>query len=72
MSKPRDLSFVKFDYDSMPADYHDSYEFGKDEIFLFLGEIAGMDEHCAVISTKTSKLHAGYHIENFVEINNES
>ena len=39
-----------------------------DNVFLFLGEIPNMKEHCVVIGFKTGMIYIGYHTERFEEI----
>jgi len=39
-----------------------------DNVFLFLGEIPNMKEHCVVVGFKTGKIYVGYHTERFEEI----
>jgi hypothetical protein len=65
--KPRKLSLVKFDYDSVPEQYHAAYPFVKGKAYLFLGEIVNMPGHCAVVADD-EVVKFGYHTENFVEL----
>ena len=64
---PRKLSLVKFDFTDLPLEYHSSYPFIKEQRYLFLGEIANMPGHCAVIGDN-SVTYFGYHTENFIEL----
>ncbi len=39
--------------------------FGKDTLFIYLGEIPNMKGHCVVIGHGSGKIYSGYHIEDF-------
>jgi hypothetical protein len=60
-------TMVKFDYETMPKEYHDSYlkVFPKDEVFVFMGELEQMQGHCILCNFKTGKIVCGYHTDNF-------
>ncbi len=36
--------------------------------FIYLGEIPNMPGHCVVAEQTSGKVHSGFHIENFVEM----
>jgi len=61
---------VRFDFSSLPKEYHKKYPFRKDEAIVFLGEIPNMPGHC-VVSTKDGKVRFGYHTDNFIELKPE-
>ncbi len=65
---PRQYSLVKFDYDSMPVEYHKSYPFIKDQSYVFFGDIPNMPGHCVVVNAKTGQVHSCYHTDNFIEL----
>jgi hypothetical protein len=68
---PRDLSIVRFDFDKLPKSFHKKYPFKRDRVYVFLGEIANMPEHCVVIDDKSGRIYSGYHTDNFVELSDE-
>ena len=68
---PRNLSLVRFDFDSVPRDYHDKYPFQPDRVYIIFGEIPNMPGHCIVADHKTGQLSSGYHIENFLELDGD-
>lgn len=61
---PRKLSLVKF------KDPHESFN-GDKGPYIYLGEIPNMIRHCIVLSSKTNNIHSGYHIDNFIELDDE-
>ena len=67
-SKPRRLSLVRFDFDHITATYHKRYPFRRKAVYIFIGEIPNMRDHCIVADAKTGKLYSGYHTEDFVEV----
>jgi hypothetical protein len=71
MSEPRQYSLVRFDFDSLPKEYHAGYPFKKDSAYVFLGDIPNMRGHCVVIEHRTGKVYSGYHTDNFTEINED-
>jgi hypothetical protein len=68
---PRQYALVKFDFDSLPKEYHNSYPFTTNDIYIFLGEIPNMLGHCVVCDYKTGKIFGGYHTDNFIELTEE-
>lgn len=40
----------------------------KDEKFIFLGEIPNMEGHCVIIGFGSGKVHCGFHIDRFEEV----
>ncbi|QDV61101.1 hypothetical protein [Crateriforma conspicua] len=65
---PRYLSLVRFDFGSVPSDYHAKYPFTDSRTYIFFGEIPNMTGHCVVADHQTGQLFSGYHTENFVEL----
>lgn len=61
-------TIVKFNYDGLPEEYHNKYPFNSDDIYVYLGDIKQMPEHCIVVDLKTGKIYCGYHTENFIEL----
>lgn len=51
--KPKPLSLVRFDFDSVPLKYRRKYSFKRDASYVFFGEIANMRGHCVVADAKT-------------------
>ena len=43
----------------------------EDEIFVFLGEIPNMPEHCVVAGHKSGRVYSGYHATNFQELDED-
>lgn len=68
MNEPRQYSIVKFDYDNIPEEYHHGYPFIPYRMYIYLGEIPNMKEHCIAMDRFDGTMHIGYHIENFVEM----
>lgn len=66
-------TMVKFDYEGMPKEYHKHYldKFPKNEVFVFMGELQQMPEHCIVMNYKTGKIYSGYHIEDFIPLTDD-
>ena len=66
-------TMVKFDYETMPKEYWDSYmkQFPKDEVFVFMGELTQMQGRCIVCNYKTGKIICGYHTENFIPLTDD-
>lgn len=69
--KPRNLSLVKFNEESVHPDIRKSYPFQPGEALLFVGEIVNMPEHCILIRVDVGETVIGYHTENFVELSEE-
>ena len=67
----RQYALVKLtdEYRALYKKYHIDNDFLKERCFIFLGEIPNMPEHCVVIGNVTKKIYSGYHITNFVELN---
>lgn len=70
-NKPRQYSLVSFDFNSIPDEFHENYPFEPEGVYVFFGEIPNMRGHCVVADHKTGKIYSGYHIENFVELNED-
>lgn len=68
---PRQYSLIKFNFESVPVEYHDKYPFTKEDVLIFFGEIPNMLGHCVVANHKTGQIYSGYHVDNFIEINEE-
>jgi len=62
------LPLVKFDFSTLPTDFHKKYPFRENDKFIILGEITQMPGHCVVVNHKTGEIHCGYHTDNFVLI----
>lgn len=43
----------------------------EDDIYIFLGEIPNMPEHCIVAGHKSGRVYSGYHVTNFQELNED-
>ena len=65
---PRKYSLVKFDFTKVPVKFQKKYPFKKNEIFVFMSEIANMPGHCVVLRHTTGKIYSGYHSDSFVEL----
>ena len=68
MATPRQYSLVKFDFDSMPTEWHDKYPFEPGQAYIYFGEFPNMPGHCVVAHHGTGRIFSGYHTENFVEL----
>jgi len=66
--KPKKLTLVRFKASGLSSKQRPTYPFKKAGVYLFLGEIANMREHCVVMDWKTNRTYVGYHTENFVEL----
>ncbi len=42
-----------------------------EKVFVFLGEIPNMPEHCVIAGQQSGKVFSGFHISNFVELTSE-
>ena len=40
-----------------------------EEHFVYLGEIPNMPEHCVVAGRQSGKVFSGFHLDNFMELN---
>jgi len=73
--KPRLNSFVVFDKTTVSEDIYNKYykqtfenEFnGKNELFIFLGEVPNASSHCILADLYTGKILGLYHTYNFRE-----
>jgi hypothetical protein len=67
---PRQYSLIAFDADGV--DYQKAtggaYPFSEDGVYVFLGEIPNMPDHCVVCDHRTGQIYSGYHTWNFKEI----
>jgi len=68
---PRQHSIVKFDFDSLPEEYHSKFPFKKESVYIFFGEIPNMPGHCVVCDFKTGEMFCGYHTGQFIELSEE-
>lgn len=62
---------VKFDFKSLPIEYHKDYPFSIYDTFVMLGEVEQMGGHCVVANTKTGQVYVNYHTDNFIELTEE-
>jgi hypothetical protein len=67
----RQRSIVKFDFDSLPEEYHNKFPFKKESVYIFFGEIPNMPGHCVVCDFKTGEMFCGYHTGQFIELSEE-
>lgn len=65
---PRQLSLVKFTPPKQSGTSRQRYPFRRGVTYLFFGEIPNMPGHCVVVDRRTGRIFSGYHIENFVEL----
>ena len=68
--EPRQYALVRFDYDSLPEDYFESYPFKERARYIYLGEMPNFAGHCIVMDDD-GKHYVGFHTENFVELSEE-
>ena len=64
---PRTMSMVRFSDDCLPEDHRGQYPMEKHRLYLFMGEIPNMPEHCAVVDQATGEWFVGYHTNLFTE-----
>jgi len=63
MATPRQYSLCKCVTDLV-------YVLGLDDhMFIYLGEMPNMEEHCVVAGYMSGKVYSGFHIDNFEEVN---
>lgn len=61
----KNLTLCKFD----PGDnFWSDYPFAEHDVFIFLGEISNMPDHCVVIRKQDNAMFSGYHTDNFIEL----
>lgn len=48
----------------------ESFDLSED-VYVFLGEIPNMKDHCVVIGQRSGKAFVGYHTENFRELSED-
>lgn len=65
---PRQYSLVRFQFDLVPAEYHNKYPFVPGGVYVFFGDIPNMPGHCVVADPTTGRVHSGYHTEWFAEV----
>ena len=53
---------------SLPKGYEKDYPFCNGDIFIFLGEIPNMPEHCVVLRKSDNKIFSCYDTDIFVEL----
>ena len=70
-NRPRYLSLVRFDFGSVPGEYHSKYPFLDGRAYIFFGEIPNMPGHCVVADYQTGQLYSGYHTESFIELTDD-
>ena len=68
---PRQYSWVYYDFETMPEEYHSYYEKFRNKKIIFFGEIPNMPGHCVVMSHITGNMYSGYHTENFREMDED-
>lgn len=75
---PRPYTWVKFDYDNFPAQFHADYllDFPKSEAgtftsprFIFMGECPNCPGHCFLWDMEKNLLTGMWHTDNFIELN---
>jgi hypothetical protein len=71
LETPRQFSLVRFDFDTLPVEYHAKYPFKKDGAYVFFGEIPNMPGHCVVADPEDGRIYSGFHTENFVELSED-
>jgi hypothetical protein len=81
MSSPRPYSFVRFKFENVAEEdksYYTHFQLEKNQILLFISEIANMPGHCIVTKLTSNKdesdsvrTYTGYHTSDFVELTDE-
>jgi len=66
----RQYAFVRFDFETLPEEYHAGYPFKPECRYIYLGEIPNFRGHCIVMDDN-GKHYVGYHTENFIELDDE-
>jgi hypothetical protein len=65
---PRRLSLVKLNKQRISSKVTPRYPFQMDAVFVFLGEIPNMREHCVLLEVSSGRCFSGFHSNLFVEI----
>lgn len=65
---PKKLSLVRFDAPWLSPQQRRAVPFTKSGVYLFLGEVANMPEHCVVMDYKANRTYVGYHTDNFIQL----
>jgi len=78
---PRPYSFVRFKFENVAEEdksYYTHFQLEKNQILLFISEIANMPGHCIVTKLTSNKdesdsvrTYTGYHTSDFVELTDE-
>lgn len=61
-------TLCKFDFETLPIEYHSQYPFTTNDVFVYLGDIKQMRGHCVVIRLKDNQIFTCCHTDNFIEI----
>lgn len=70
-SDPRPLSLVKLKPEFEVRAGADQLPFADDTPLIYLGEIPNMPEHGVFIGHRSGRVYSGYHIWQFVELDDE-
>jgi hypothetical protein len=62
------LTIVQFNFATLPKEFHKHYPFKKNELLLYLGELADLPGHCVVARYPIGDLVSGYHSDNFIKV----
>jgi len=62
------LTLCKFDFNDLDVEYHKRYPFRETDIFIYLGDISNMPDHCVVVRQSDGTSFIGYHTDNFIEL----
>lgn len=68
---PRPLTLVKFVGPLLFKKGPKGYPLKRDRVYVYLGEIANMPDHCVVVEHKSGRLFSGYHAFDFVELSED-
>jgi len=65
--KPRKLSLVKYVGKKGTAGYSNN-PFHEGDVYIFIGEIANMPDHCVILGSSSGNIYSGYHTSDFQEL----
>jgi hypothetical protein len=61
-------TLCRFDFGTMPIEFHRKFPFTEKDTFVYLGDIVQMPGHCIVVD---NQIFTCYHTDEFVEIPEE-
>ena len=71
MNIPRQYAMVKLQSEFtswLKENGHENSELLREDVYIFMGEIPNMPEHCVVAAKNSGKILSGLHTDNFIEL----